>query len=71
MMSVRAVSDFIRKRTSFWDEGPFCRNCEFETDDPDYPVYFCSEECRMEFESKLPLQNFLDKRARKQNRTQQ
>lgn len=62
-----------KTRADFWEEGPFCWNCEmqiigYDDCDPDMPVYFCSPACREDFESRQPLQKFLAKRARKMAR---
>lgn len=55
------------KDETFWEEGPWCWNCELNIRSYNdevvdrLPMYFCSRECRKEWEAAQPLQNLLDK----------
>jgi hypothetical protein len=55
-------------------DGPHCWNCElgFESleDAPvDLPLHFCSPLCKQDWITRQPLQNLLDKRRIKQERS--
>ena len=55
-------------------DGPYCWNCELgfeslENAPADLPLYFCSPLCKQDWVTRQPLQNLLDKRRTKQERS--
>ena len=55
-------------------DGPYCWNCELtfkslEDAPPDLPLHFCSPWCREEWMTCQPLQNLLDKRRIRRERS--
>jgi hypothetical protein len=57
-----------------YGDGPYCWNCELtfnslEDAPADLPMHFCNPFCKQEWLTRQPLQNLLDKRRIKRERS--